>query len=232
MEDFLEINVRNYESRYGSGRVNLRYPADWIIRFHHLYMKEKLPKGRILDFGLGSGNNARFFRDAGYDVHGTDVAHAVLPLVEENLGDLHNIEILSPDIKQLSYADEYFDMILSNQVLYYLADKERIRLICEEFRRILKPNGVVFFTMLGAKNYYISDKENNELVDNDIYRIRFEDAHRLSGYHQVIYVIRDELHLRDVFDMFECISIGYFDQSMLTLPSNFHWIFIGKKHPD
>ena len=43
------------------------------------------------------------------------------------------------------------------------------------------------------------------------------------------YLVRDEDELKGLFSEFECLSVGYFDQKMFDLLSNFHWIFIGKK---
>ena len=39
----------------------------------------------------------------------------------------------------------------------------------------------------------------------------------------------DEEELKDLFSEFECLSTGYFDQSMFDMTSTFHWIFVGKK---
>lgn len=223
-----QVNLSSYNSIYGSKRTFLRYPADWVIRFHNIYMRSNIPTGRILDFGCGSGNNAKFFQDLGYEVHGTEITDAALPLIEANLGSLERIQILPQTVTRLPYPDAHFDLILSNQVLYYLASKERIRDVCCEFSRVLKPNGVVFLTMMGARNYYVRDG-HAQLVQPDVYELRIDDGHRLAGFHQVFYVIRDEAHLKDVFSEFDCLTTGYFDQSMFDLKGNFHWIYCGKK---
>jgi SAM-dependent methyltransferase len=226
-EKLFETNFQKYDNVYKEKRAFLRYPADWIIRFHNMYMKKSLPEGRILDYGCGSGNNLAFFYNNGYEVVGTDITESVLPLIHENVGTIENIRILPPDVEILPFEDSSFDMILSNQVLYYLCSESNIVKICNEFKRMLKPGGVVFFTMMGPSNYYIKDYSHK--VDEHLYEIKIEGNHRLSGYHEYIFVVEDESHLKALFSMFDCLTTGYFDQKMFDLDSNFHWIFVGKK---
>lgn len=159
----LDANKENYQVRYSNQQSFLRYPADWIIRFHNMYLKRHIPSGCVLDHGCGSGNNSIFFIEQGYETYGTEVADAALPLIRANL-ESRNLDtslaerfsIISPSSTSLPFEDEFFDVIVSNQVLYYLPSEEHIRRVCEEFSRCLRSNGVVFFTMMGPRNYYIT----------------------------------------------------------------------------
>lgn len=215
----------------------LRYPADWVIRFHNMYLKKNVPKGRVLDYGCGSGNNSIFFIQKGYEVYGVDIENVVLDLVEKNLRFWNvdtklvttNFSIITPDSTSLPFADGFFDFILSNQVLCYLPSEEQIKKICKEFSRCLRPGGVVFFTMMGPKNYYITHHAK-QIHGGRYFEISIDDpAHRLYGLRELIYLVRDVDELKSLFSEFECVSTGYFDQSMLDMVSNFYWIFIGKK---
>jgi SAM-dependent methyltransferase len=228
MSDPLQTNATHYADIYGRRQTFLRYPADWIIRFHNIYLRENIPRGRVLDFGCGSGNNMKFFLDQGYDVTGTDIVDDVVPLVRENLGNKGVVQILPPNIERLPFADGSFDVVLSNQVLYYLASRQRIEAMSREFARVLRPGGAVFITMMGLRNYYCSGKLARNLGD-DVYEVVIEGANRLSGFHQVIYAVRDDEHLRDLFGNFEPLTTGYVDQSLFDLKSSFHWIFAGRK---
>ena len=42
-------------------------------------------------------------------------------------------------------------------------------------------------------------------------------------------VVSDEEDLCGLFDVFEPVTVGYFDQKMFDLYSTFHYIFVGKK---
>jgi len=228
-------NKKRYQERYSTQKEFLRYPADWVIRFHNMFMKKNIPTGKVLDYGCGSGNNSVFFLEKGYEVYGIDVAESVKDLIKINLIEngldeklIENFSIISPDAEKIEFEDNYFDFIISNQVLYYLPNQEHIKKITNEMKRCLKPDGVVFFTMMGPKNYYISEYTEN--INDNIYEINLnKKGHRLEGIHEYIYGVENETELESLFSNFECLSTGYFDQSMLDLKSNFHWIFIGKK---
>ncbi|HOE56328.1 MAG TPA: class I SAM-dependent methyltransferase [Bacillota bacterium] len=233
----LEENKGNYENLYSKEEAFLRYPADWIIRFHNMFLKNNIPKdGKVLDYGCGSGNNAVFFVQKGYSVYGIDVAPSFKNLVAKNLemngfdkSLIDNYTLIKPDATKFDYPDNYFDFIFSNQVLYYLPTEEHINAVCTELKRMLKPGGYVFFTMMGPYNYYITH-HLKQVHNEKIYEISIDDKnHRLYGVKELIYKVKDEEHLCKIFDMFEPVTVGYFDQKMFDLSSNFHYIFVGKK---
>jgi hypothetical protein len=94
--------------------------------------------------------------------------------------------------------------------------------------RVLRPGGLVFFTMMGPTNYYITHHLKD--VHGGVYEISIDEkGHRLEGVKEMIFLVRDEEHLKDLFSEFECLTSGYFDQRMFDLRSNFHWIFVGRK---
>lgn len=168
--EFLKTNLDNYEALYCKKEGFLRYPADWIIRFHNMYLKRHLPCGRVLDYGCGGGNNSIFFIEKGYETYGIDVAKESISLIKENLKSRNldsrlaeKFSIVSPDSTNLPFPDAYFDFVLSNQVLYYLSSEEQIKKVVLEISRCLRPGGVVFFTMHdGAEEllHYLSCKTN------------------------------------------------------------------------
>lgn len=233
----LENNKNNYENLYAKEEAFLRYPADWIIRFYNMYLKTHMPAGaKVLDYGCGSGNNAVFFAQKNFDVYGVDVAPSFKSLVKKNYQShnlaetlVDNFTLISPESVQLDYPDEHFDFIFSNQVLYYLPNVDHLHKVCLELKRVLKPGGTVFFTMMGPKNYYIT-KHLKSVYNHQVFQIKIdEESHRLFGVEENILLVRDEEHLESMFNMFDKVSIGYFDQSMFDMKSNFHYIFVGKK---
>ena len=225
-----------YERLYTKEEYFPRYPADWVIRFHNMYLKKHIPSGRVMDYGFGSGNNSVFFLEKGYETWGLETTNAAFPLLKANLESrnldlalIDRFSLMSPETTHLPYEDSFFDCIISNQVLYYLPSESHIQAICSEMLRCLRPGGCVFFTMMGLKNYYITHHAKAIHAGN-IYEVTVEEPqNRLFGINQLIFVVRDESHLKQVFSAFECLTVGYFDQSMFDLTSNFHWIFVGQK---
>jgi len=235
--EILDANRDNYEILYSKEEAFLRYPADWVIRFHNMFLKKNIPEnGVILDYGCGSGNNSVFFMQKGYSVFGVDVAPSFKKLVAKNLelnninrSNLDNFSLIDPDTTSLPFPDNYFDLVLSNQVLYYLPTEQHLKKVCIEIKRILRPGGFVFFTMMGKRNYYITHFLK-QIHGERVYEINIQDKnHRLYGVKELILAVRDEEDLCSLFDVFEPVTVGYFDQKMFDLYSNFHYIFVGKK---
>jgi SAM-dependent methyltransferase len=232
----VEANKHAYQDLYTKSKLFVRYPMDQVIRFHAYYLKHNIPRGRLLDYGCGSGNNSLFFIQEGYDVYGVDVAEAALDQIKENfemysldMRHLEKFQVIPPDATTLAFEDRFFDIIVSNQVLYYLGTEEGIQNICRELERCLRPGGLVFFTMLGARNYYFTH-HTKRIHGGETCEVVIEDpSHRLYGLREMIYVVRDEDHLRRLFSNFECVNVGYFDMSMFDMKGSFHWIFVGRK---
>lgn len=66
------------------------------------------------------------------------------------------ISIADEDARQLSFADETFDVILSNLCLHNIPDKDGRQQACREIARVLKPGGTAV----------LSDFKSNKLYDS------------------------------------------------------------------
>ncbi|MBI2129565.1 class I SAM-dependent methyltransferase [Candidatus Woesearchaeota archaeon] len=107
---------------------------------------------RILDLGCGSGRHTVYFAKQGFDVYGIDIAKEGLNITKSWLkkeGLKANLKMGSV-YNKLSYPNDFFDAIISIQVLHH-ALIERIRKVISELERILKPKGIVFITVTKRK---------------------------------------------------------------------------------
>jgi SAM-dependent methyltransferase len=235
-KQFLDSNKKVYDESYAKQKTFLRYPSETLIYFHHLYMKNRIPSGKVLDYGCGSGNNSLLFIDKGYDTYGVDVSEHAISLIKENLMDnnldrrhINNFSVISPDSTKLAFEDCYFDFIFARNALYYLPTEDYIRKVCNEFKRCLKPGGMVLFTMMGQTCYYIS-KYTKKVHNDRIHEVLIDEpGHRLFGHKELIYVVRDKDDVKNLFSDFNCITTGYTDFNLSGDESGFHWIFIGEK---
>ena len=234
---FNKINKKTYESLYKSRKVHLEYPQNWVIQFWVSYLKEHIKCGKLLDFGCGSGNNSIFFINKMYDVYGCDVAENFKECVKDllkkyqiNENIINKFTLLDKNYKRLPYDDNTFDVIVANQVLYYLPSREAIIQTCNELKRVLKPNGVIYISMMGQKNYYFTKHTKKILTDDGHqHEVKITDkTHRLYGLHEVVYFMRSEQEMEELFGMFKKIDIGSFEIKMLDTDGH-HWVFIGKK---
>lgn len=98
--------------------------------------------GRILDFGCGNGEMVKAGCDTGLDIYGADNFFCMPEFgtasnVRTALGD-RLIEIGVGG--QISCPDQYFDLVVTNQVFEHVADMGSV---LAEMRRVLKPNGTM-----------------------------------------------------------------------------------------
>jgi len=224
------INKKIFAERYVQKKGFLQYPAESVMRFYNVYLKQALPTGRILDYGCQTANNSAFLAGKGYDVWGVDTVKEALPLIRANMKRIGVDSIqkftIVPDTK-LPFKNDYFDAILSNQFLYDHLSAQEIKEVLKEFARILRPGGTAFATMMGPKNVFITKHSKKT---NGGYKISFPKKHRLYGFdHTISAVMENKRDLKNLFSDFECITIGYVDQSILEVTSTFHWIYVGRK---
>lgn len=112
---------------------------------------------RILDLGFGSGRHTVYFAREGFDVNGIDIAEEGLRITRSWLKEQN----LNADLKignmydKLPYPDDFFDAIISVQVMHH-SEIENIRKLIREMERVLRPSGFIFVTVL-RKNIRASE---------------------------------------------------------------------------
>ncbi len=116
-----------------------RFIIGVISEYYRTHYSQKLS---ILDAGCGDGvfleKIANKIKDAliyGIDYNPVRVERAV-----SLLKDKENVNVASGDVSNLSFCDEFFDVILLNQVLEHIPDDEKT---LRELYRVLKSGGVL-----------------------------------------------------------------------------------------
>ena len=91
-----------------------------------------LPRGaRILEFGAGTGQQAKYLRDQGFDVTAIDLASS-------NYAGERVFPVQDYDGQHIPLDDGSIDVIFSSNVLEHV---ENLSVIFSEFRRNQKPGG-------------------------------------------------------------------------------------------
>jgi len=104
----------------------------------------------VLDLGCGAGRQTWYLADNGFTVFGLDIAEAGIKMLEKVLRQ----KKLKADLRvgnifnKLPYGDNYFDAVVSVQVLQHGREAE-IKKAIGEIKRVLKPGGLVFITLCG-----------------------------------------------------------------------------------
>jgi SAM-dependent methyltransferase len=104
-------------------------------------------QARILDYGCGSGDEVSCLVQAGYDAYGVDILeywgkdrhlHGQALDGESREGD-DRLRVIDPATSLLPFADGFFDLVVSEQVMEHVFDLERT---FREQARVLKPGGM------------------------------------------------------------------------------------------
>lgn len=94
----------------------------------------------ILDVGSGTGNLAILLKERGARVIGIDFSQVGLECHKRK--DITAEVICCDIVQQLPFQDNYFDRIVSNNVLYTIHPEKRIE-VMKELHRVLKPEGKI-----------------------------------------------------------------------------------------
>jgi SAM-dependent methyltransferase len=103
--------------------------------------------GRGLEIGAGTGYFSLNLLRRGWldEVVATDVSRAMLETLSataERLGLSSGVEVAVCDAEHLPFEDDSFDIVFGHAVLHHIPDLEQA---FREFRRVLRPGGVVAF---------------------------------------------------------------------------------------
>ena len=220
--DSKQTYIDKYKINYGT-----MYPEGHIIRlYEHLLKYEFGMSGergeKLLDFGSGNGTHTEYFRLKGYKTYGVDIIPSAIEQAQERYPE--NTEHFSViDLYQdpAEIFDQSYDLILCNQVLYYL-NNTKLKEVTEQLYNSLKPGGLIYITMMGTKNHYWNKAKP---ADDGLSEVTLTG--RLNET-SLINFIHDENDLVERFFQFEPVYVGYYD-SLSRDGSTYHYQFLGKK---
>jgi SAM-dependent methyltransferase len=156
MADSVERVRGYYEARGESEWHRLALPFDGAIEWelHRRTFERHLPAGsRVLDLGGGPGRWTIWLAGRGHRVVLADLSPGLLEIARREIaaaGLGERVEaILEVDARDLSrWPAESFDAVLALGPFYHLVDAEDRRLAARECRRVLRPAGRLFATVM------------------------------------------------------------------------------------
>jgi SAM-dependent methyltransferase len=137
------VNAQVWRALYRSGRGDLRYPNDVLVRLAARMLDSRRER-KLLDFGCGTGANLAHFASQGFEVVGVDVSEEALARTRSRVEAISPTPELRPvePGEPLPFEDRRFDAAYAWQVLYY-SDPEGWRASVAEIERVCKPGALI-----------------------------------------------------------------------------------------
>jgi SAM-dependent methyltransferase len=150
-EEILDVNVRyhdlasqSYDSKWGID-YGEKGAAQVLGKMQKALGQPLRPMGRGLEIGAGTGYFSLNLLKQGIlsDVTCTDVSRGMLDALAGSAERMHlDVETAVCDAESLPFDNDSFDVVFGHAVLHHIPDLERA---FGEFRRVLKPGGLVAF---------------------------------------------------------------------------------------
>ena len=143
----------DWDKRYRDGFYDgVKKPHELLKRFWQV-----IPKGRVFDIAMGSGRDAAFLADKGFDVYGIEKSTEAIKIAGETTKN--DISIISGDAGFLPFKHNSAEGVI---VFYFL-----LRSIMGDIINILKKGGVlVYETFLGRQNDIDRRRNPDFLLDD------------------------------------------------------------------
>ena len=132
----------------------------------------------ILDLGSAAGATGRLLRSRFKRAHvvSFDLSHAMLGVARKNKPWLSRAGFVQGDAHQLPFADATFDLVVSNQLLPWMAEPQPV---FEQVSRVLKKGGVFAFATLGPDS--LREVEQAWVTVDDLPHVNcFPDMHDIG----------------------------------------------------
>lgn len=198
----------------------MNYPAERLIKCLHHYSLN-LTGEKVLDLGCGSGANLIYFAQTGANTYGCDIAVSAVKLCQKRLKQLKLPGRVDLSPGKLPYGNNFFDLVVSWETLYY-GDSKTLEKTLGEISRVLKPKGKILFTMIRLNDqiFNFSRKTNSRT-----YRV----GNRLAAQKgATIYVLPNKKAIIPLFNQFKLLDIGYYQAELKGLISS-QWTIFGEK---
>ena len=161
---------QNSIDRSKLAKVPPSWPNEMLVKVlsstNYSSIINELPENAsVLEVGIFSGNNSRFFLESKYRVSGSELNQEMIELCEENLTRLgYEIPVLAiGDNTNLAFGSEMFDLLVSINTIHYSSGENSLKAVTE-FCRVLKPGGYAIIETPGSEHFAVKQSERKDAL--------------------------------------------------------------------
>jgi len=199
------VSPHPWELAWKEGRwQELSPPLPAVAQFaEHLKQVEAIS---ILDLGCGAGRHAIFLAKAGFHVTGLDVSETALAELHGRMKKdaITGITLVKHEMLELPFIDDYFDAILSTNVLHH-GRRVEIKKTIAEVHRVLKVGGTGCVVTLSKNDFRYGDGKR---LEPDTFQFTKGDE---KG---IVHHFFTEREARSVFGPFEILD---FEENLIPV---------------
>jgi ubiquinone/menaquinone biosynthesis C-methylase UbiE len=184
----------------------------WMVPAQEMYFLlhrwNELDFKTILDLGCGVGRHSLLFAQRKFKVTALDLSESGLEKLSKSAREKQlSIKTVLADVASLPFKDASFDAVLAYHSIFHV-DSEGMVSAINEVRRVLKPKGEVFLTLI-SKSTSSYTNSACKIIDSNVrmkketegdilphYFCDQEDVYRLMEMFKIISL----QHIEDIYD--------------------------------
>jgi ubiquinone/menaquinone biosynthesis C-methylase UbiE len=119
--------------------------------FVELVRARELNKGRVLDIGCGTGENALYLAENGFSVIGVDLSSRAIAAARAKIAERKlDVDFRAGNALALDFKDSAFDNVIDSGLFHTFTDNDRPAYV-REMARVLVPRGRYFMLCFSEK---------------------------------------------------------------------------------
>lgn len=143
----IEVHTRMAD-RYDAEEPHFRAENQEKVRGRLQAVRNRVPGGRLLDVGCGTGFIIHLASDLFEEIHGVDITPAMMQRVRRDKG---NITLHEAAAEALPFDDATFDAVTAYSFVDHVADQPAL---LREVARVLKPGGVFYADLMPNRLFW------------------------------------------------------------------------------
>lgn len=128
-----------------------------------IHYQKLIPKGKVLDLGIGEGRNALAMAERGFEVDGFDISETAIQRCQKQAEEANlKLNVKIADISNIDIQENSYSLIIAAMVFQFL-NKPDIDAIIEKAKKGLQKGGTFYMSAFSTENpSYKMMQENND----------------------------------------------------------------------